>query len=71
MSDNKMVAEIIFESYATIAFRKALEYVDDDGFVASMPQLLARPRERALRQYHLKYLIQSELRGKYSHYKAG
>jgi hypothetical protein len=45
MGDNKMkgikmVAEIIFESYATIAFRCALEYAGDDGFVASMPQLL-------------------------------
>jgi len=45
MGDNKMKciemeAEIIFESYATIAFRRALEYAGDDGFVASMPQLL-------------------------------
>ena len=36
----KMEAEIIFESYATIAFRRALEYAGDNGFVASMPQLL-------------------------------
>jgi hypothetical protein len=40
MKGIKMVAEIIFESYATIAFRRALEYAGDDGFVASMPQLL-------------------------------
>jgi hypothetical protein len=45
MGDNKMkgikmVAEIFFESYATIAYRRALEYAGDDGFVASMPQLL-------------------------------
>jgi hypothetical protein len=45
MGDNKMKgiemeAEIIFESYATVAFRRALEYAGDDGFVASMPQLL-------------------------------
>jgi hypothetical protein len=45
MGDNKMkgitmVAEIVFESYATIAFRRALEYAGNDGFVASMPQLL-------------------------------
>ena len=36
----KMVAEIFFESYATIALRRALRYAGDDGFVASMPQLL-------------------------------
>jgi len=35
-----MVAAIFFESYATIAFRRALRYAGDDGFVASMPQLL-------------------------------
>ena len=40
MKDIKMAAEIIFESYATVAFRRALEYAGDDGFVASMPQLL-------------------------------
>ena len=45
MGDNKikgirMVAGIFFESYATIAFRCALKYAGDDGFVASMPQLL-------------------------------
>ena len=36
----RMVAAIFFESYATIAFRRALRYAGDDGFVASMPQLL-------------------------------
>jgi hypothetical protein len=40
MKDIKMEAEIIFESYATIAFRRALAYAGEDGFVASMPQLL-------------------------------
>ena len=40
MNDIKMEAEIIFESYATIAFRRALEYSGEDGFVTSMPQLL-------------------------------
>lgn len=40
MKDNKMEAESIFESYATLAFRRALEYAGEDGFVASMPQLL-------------------------------
>lgn len=40
MIGTKMEAEIIFESYATIAFRHALEYTGEDGFVASMPQLL-------------------------------
>jgi len=36
----RMVAEIFFESYATVALRRALRYAGDDGFVASMPQLL-------------------------------
>lgn len=40
MKDNNMEAEIIFDSYATLAFRRALEYAGEDGFVASMPQLL-------------------------------
>lgn len=40
MKSINMEAEIIIESYATIAFRRALEYAGDDGFVASMPQLL-------------------------------
>ncbi len=39
-SGTKMVAAIFFESYATIAFRRALRYAGDYGFVASMPQLL-------------------------------
>jgi len=38
--DKRMVAAIFFESYATIALRNALRYAGDDGFVASMPQLL-------------------------------
>ncbi len=37
---SRMVAAIFFESYATIALRRALRYASDDGFVASMPQLL-------------------------------
>ena len=40
MKGIEMEAEIIFESYATIAFRRALEHAGEDGFVASMPQLL-------------------------------
>ena len=40
MKDINMDATIFFASYATIAFRRALEYAGDDGFVASMPQLL-------------------------------
>ena len=36
----RMVAAIFFESYATVAFRRALRYAGDDGFVASMPALL-------------------------------
>lgn len=35
-----MEAEIFFESYLPDALRLALEYAGDDGFVASMPQLL-------------------------------
>ncbi len=35
-----MEAEIIFEPHVPNALRRALEYVGDDGFVASMPQLL-------------------------------
>ena len=36
----RMVAAIFFESYITIALRRALRYAGDDGFVASMPALL-------------------------------
>ena len=35
-----MVAAIFFDSYATAALRSALRYAGDDGFVASLPQLL-------------------------------
>jgi hypothetical protein len=40
MAGIKMEAEIFFESYATVAFRRALDYAGEDGFVASMPALL-------------------------------
>ena len=40
MVENRLEAEIFFESYATIAFQRALRFAGDDGFVASMPQLL-------------------------------
>jgi len=40
MADIRMEAEIIFEPHVPYAFRRALEYAGDDGFVASMPQLL-------------------------------
>ncbi len=36
----RMVAKIFFESHATYALRRALRYAGEDGFVASMPQLL-------------------------------
>jgi len=39
-NDTRMVAAIFFESYATIALRRALRYAGDNGFVASMPALL-------------------------------
>lgn len=40
MHDTKMEAAIIFDSYLPEALRQALEYAGDQGFVASMPQLL-------------------------------
>ena len=40
MTDSKMEAEIIFEPHIPDALRRALEYAGDDGFVASIPQLL-------------------------------
>ncbi len=36
----EMEAEIIFESHIPIALKRALSYVGEDGFVASMPQLI-------------------------------
>ncbi len=38
--DIRMEAEIIFDSYLPDALRRALDYAGDEGFVASMPQLL-------------------------------
>ena len=40
MTENKMEAEIFFEAHKPDALRRAQEYAGDDGFVASMPQLL-------------------------------
>ena len=40
MTDIKMEAEIIFEPHVPNSLRRALEYAGDEGFVASMPQLL-------------------------------
>ncbi len=40
MTDLKMEATIVFDSHVPNALRRALEYAGDDGFVASMPQLL-------------------------------
>jgi hypothetical protein len=40
MTDKKMEAKIFFESHLPDALRLALEYAGDDGYVASMPQLL-------------------------------
>ena len=40
MADIKFEAKIIFEPHVPNALRRALEYAGDDGFVASMPQLL-------------------------------
>ena len=38
--ESRMVARIYFDSYGTLAFRQAVHYAGDDGFVASLPQLL-------------------------------
>ncbi len=40
MEDIRMEAAIIYDSHLPYALRRALEYAGDDGFVASMPQLL-------------------------------
>ncbi len=40
MKDIEMEAEIVFESYKPIALQRALSYAGEDGFVASMPQLI-------------------------------
>jgi hypothetical protein len=40
MADIKWEAKIIFEPHVPNALRQALEYAGNDGFVASMPQLL-------------------------------
>ena len=49
MPDTRMVAEIFFDSYATVALRRAQRYAGKDGFVASMPQLL---HARTSASYH-------------------
>ena len=36
----RMAAKIFFDSYGVLALRQALRYAGDDGFVASLPQLL-------------------------------
>ena len=36
----RMVARIFFNSYNTLALRQSIRYAGDDGFVASLPQLL-------------------------------
>lgn len=38
--ESRMVARIYFDSYGTLAFRQAVHYAGDNGFVASLPQLL-------------------------------
>ena len=40
MNNAKMEAAVIFETHLPDALRRAREYAGDDGFVASMPQLL-------------------------------
>jgi hypothetical protein len=46
MSEFRTEAAIFFEPYLPMALRRALEYAGEDGFVASMPQLL-RARAKA------------------------
>ncbi len=38
--ESSMVARICFDSYGTLALRQAVHYAGDDGFVASLPQIL-------------------------------
>jgi hypothetical protein len=40
MADIRMEAQIFFDSHVPNALRRALEYAGEDGFVASLPQLL-------------------------------
>ena len=40
IKDAQMEAAVIFETHLPNALRRALDYAGDDGFVASMPQLL-------------------------------
>jgi len=40
LKDTKMEAAIIFESHLPDALRRTLEYAGDDGFLASMPQVV-------------------------------
>ena len=40
MADLKMEAAIIFEPHVSTAFQRALNYAGNDGYVASLPQLL-------------------------------
>jgi len=39
-AESRMVARIFFDSYGALALRQAVIYAGDDGFVASLPQLL-------------------------------
>jgi hypothetical protein len=49
MADIRMQAAIIFEPHIPTALRRALRYAGDDGFVASLPQLL---HARAIAPYN-------------------
>jgi len=40
MADINLEAEIVYDSYLPDALERALDYAGDDGFVASLPQLL-------------------------------
>ena len=67
----RMIARIFFDSYNTLALRQALRYAGDDGFVASLPQLLHARVKRRLRQHRLEHLVPGQFRGKRGHDATG
>ncbi len=59
--NQKVKAAIFYDSYLPDELRPALEYAGDDGFVASMPQLLHARANAAydnitLSSYHINLL---------------
>jgi hypothetical protein len=62
MNDTRLEAAIFFDSFLPEALRLALDHAGDDGFVASLPQLL---------QHHMEHLVQRTYRGKRHHHPDG